>query len=60
MRKCFFLTLMLVMMAFIMPCQAQNQKLKLAVYATVMWMTCLKTSHKTTHLQNWLLADVIR
>lgn len=25
---------MLVMMAFIMPCQAQNQKLKLAVYAT--------------------------
>ena len=48
-------------MAFIMPCQAQNQKLKLAVYATGnVDDLFLKTSHKTTHLQNWLLADVIR
>ena len=33
MRK-YFMTLMLVLMAFVMPLQAQNQKLKLAVYAT--------------------------
>ena len=33
MRK-YILTFMFVLMAFMVPCQAQNQKLKLAVYAT--------------------------